>query len=122
MADPDGDLLLVQIPGKGQDIRVVMTGEVLVSFRIHVLDVQQNQICQFHQCVQLPVVFGDPGMVGHTGGIQTGVDILFLGQPEQFQQEIDLHQGLAAGDGNAASGVECLVSLVFLDQGLGTAQ
>ena len=119
MSDPDRDVLLVQIPGKGQDTGVVMTGQVLVALGIDVLDVQQHQICDFQQLVQLPVVFGVAGPVGNTGGVQTGVDQLLLGQLKQLQQKIDLHQGFAAGDGDAAGRIECLVPLIFLDQGLG---
>ena len=92
-----------------------------MALRVDVLDVQQDQIRHFHQFIQLVVIARLARAVGNAGGIQAGVDVLLPGQGKQLQHKIDLHQGLAAGDGDAALAVKSRVALVFPDQGLGRA-
>ena len=121
MADPNGDVFLSQILGESQDPGVVMAGEAFMGLGIHVLDVQHHQVCDCHQSIQLLVVRGGTGAVSDTGGIQTGVDSLCLGQGEQLQNKVDLHQGFAAGDGDAALAVESFITVVFLKNRLGRA-
>ena len=116
MAYPHVHMLLVKVGHELQDILVRLHSELSVLLRVDMLDVQHDQVRQRHQFVVFRHQRSVLRIEGDAGAVDTGMDSSFLGQGEQVDQEIHLHQRLTAGDGQAAAvGVERLVLLVLLD-------
>ena len=106
MADPYRDLFLIQIPGKGKDIFIGMTGELFMLFTVDMLDIQKDQIGNFQEPADL--FHGLRAVRGKcdAGGVEAGMDAFRLCHGKQFGNKGCLHQRLAAADGDAAVFIE----------------
>ena len=119
MSDPDGNALFVQILREFQNVLVALLGQLLVLGVVDVLDVQHDQICHCHKAIEFLAAFLPEQ---DSGGVQTGMDALFLGSFKQFCQELHLHQRLAAGGGNAAVMEKFLDAVILFQQGFHRTQ
>ena len=115
MADPERDVFALQILREREDALIAVAGQFPVRVGIDVLNVQHDQVGHVHQRVELLIVRAFPLAVGDAGGVDAGVNVLFLGQAEELQHEVDLQERLAAGDGDAAVFVELAVALKLAD-------
>ena len=106
MANPYRHFFFLQIGGEGQNRLLGLTAELLVFRRVDVLDIQEHQAGGGHQAVEFLFKSRGIGVKGDAGGIQAGVDAFLPGGLKEFRHKANLHQGLSAGDGDAAPAVE----------------
>ena len=93
MADPDRNMMLIQIAGKCKNRLQGLSCQLFVTLRIDVLNVQHDQICNRSQLFkQLHPVFIFR-LKSNAGGIQTGVDAPFFCLCKKLCYKADLHQG-----------------------------
>ena len=82
VADPDRNALFLEVLGEFQDVPVALLGEFLVFCIVNVLDVQHDQIGHCHEPVEFRAAFLTEQ---NAGGVQTGIDTLFLCRLKQFR-------------------------------------
>ena len=115
VANPDIHVFFIQILSKSQNAFIRLGSEFFVLFRVNMFDIKHHQVCQRHQFIQFGKPFGiGIFFVGNTGGINACVHIGSLRNGKQINQKVYLHQGLAAGDSDAAAFVKCLIAFILL--------
>ena len=101
VADPDGLADFVEVT---EHVQVVIDGvarQFLVLCRVDNLDVDEQQVGGLHESFE----FAEERFITnkvYARRVDAGVDSRRLGRLEEFDEEIHLHQGLAAAHGDAA--------------------
>lgn len=89
VADPDGFLDAVEVAEKVNDVLVAVAGEFFVRDGVDVLDVNEQEVCRFHQSFDFCERFtGAPKC--DSARIDAGVDSCCFGRLEKLNHKIDL--------------------------------
>ena len=101
VADPDGFADFVEVT---EHVQVVIDGvarQFLVLCRVDNLEVDEQQVGGLHESFEFAEVRFITNKV-YARCVNAGMDSRRLGRLEEFNEEIHLHQGLAAAHGDAA--------------------
>ena len=101
VADPDGLADFVEVAEHVQVMFDWVSRQFLVLCGVDNLEIDEQQVGGFHKSFELAEVRLVTNKV-YARRIDAGMDSRRLGRLEEFDEEIHLHQGLAAAHGDAA--------------------
>ena len=101
MTDPERNAQIRNMLCHGENVGVILPGELAVLFRVDLLEIQDHEAGHVHQAVELRQILRVcPKRL--TGRVERGVDAFFACQREELGQKLHLTERLTAADRDAA--------------------